>query len=428
MKVLLISANTLTDPYPVYPLGLDYVAKSIEKKHDVRVIDMNYKDHANSLGNIIGNFQPDLIGISIRNIDNTDKVYSTGYIRYYRDFIKTIRSFTDSNIVVGGAGFTIFPEELMSHLEVDYGVIGEGERLILLIDALEKQKDTSNIPGIITPSQKQQYPEPWDKSFQRHFEKKSFTDFYLNKGGMLNLQTKRGCCFRCIYCTYPSIEGSSLRLIEPDEVAEEAWRLQNAGAKYIFITDSVFNTHASHSLAVAQAIQKKGITIPWGAYFAPLKPPKNYYQKLAEAGLKHVEFGTESLSAYQLKMYCKPFQLDHVFEAHEEALAADVHVAHYFILGGPGESMETINETFSNAEQLKKTVLFFFCGMRIYPNTALYDIAIDEGIINQSESLLEPVFYLSKSLSEDWIITYANGKKKAVVTGSSVVSVKKQPI
>ncbi len=79
------------------------------------------------------------------------------------------------------------------------------------------------------------------------------------------------------------------------------------GARYLFITDSAFNADEDHSLAVAGAFRRHGLTIPWGAFFAPMRPPEGFYDVLAEAGLTHAEFGTESLCDPQLKRYGKPF-------------------------------------------------------------------------------------------------------------------------
>jgi len=78
-------------------------------------------------------------------------------------------------------------------------------------------------------------------TISRHFDpEETHTRFYLAYGGMLNLQTKRGCPFHCGYCTYPHIEGGKMRFYDPDEIARSARALQDAGAKYIFITDSAF--------------------------------------------------------------------------------------------------------------------------------------------------------------------------------------------
>jgi len=412
LKVLLVSSNTLTEPYPVYPLGLDYVAAAVADSHEVRIADLNALGGYLPLLKIIGQFGPDVIGISLRNIDNTDSSDPKGFIETYRKLIQAIRSESRALIVLGGSGLTIFPDEIMDALRADYGVIGEGERLALLLDALEKRKDTASIPGVITPANRRPLPAPWHKQFSRNFQADvPHLRYYLENGGILNLQTKRGCHFNCIYCTYPHIEGRRQRLIPPREVAETARRLQQAGAKYLFIADAVFNSDFSHNLAIAREFRRTGLTVPWGAFFAPVKPPEDYFRVMAEAGLTHVEFGTESLSDAVLASYLKPYRVGHILEAHRAAIDAEMHVAHYFLLGGPGETADTLAETLNGVENLNKSVLFFFCGMRIYPHTALYDIAVAEGQIDKDQSLLEPVFYRS-ALATDVILQQV-GKKAA---------------
>jgi radical SAM superfamily enzyme YgiQ (UPF0313 family) len=224
-------------------------------------------------------------------------------------------------------------------------------------------------------------------------------DFYLQHGGMLNLQTKRGCPFNCIYCSYPHIEGRRMRLREPAEIAADAVRRQDAGAKYLFITDSAFNADPAHSLAVAQAFRSKGLSIPWGGFFAPIRLPEGYFDTLAGCGLKHVEFGSESLCDSVLKAYRKPFGVDQVFEAHRLAVGAGLHVAHYFLFAGPGESERTLRTSLANIERLAKTLVFLFCGMRIYPHTELYERAVAEGQIEPHQSLLAPCFYRPPGLT-----------------------------
>ena len=361
MKVLLISANTLTTPYPVYPLGLDYVADAIAADHDIKIVDVNSLGEHGSLGKEIGDYSPDIIGLSLRNIDNADSVNEKGFICEYQQYVKTIRENSNAPLVLGGSGFTLFPSEVMEALGAEYGIIGEGERLALLLEAMEKQEDPARIPGIMTLPEEKAIPDPFDRSFTLNYGPDiSRTRYYLKNGGMLNLQTKRGCTFRCIYCTYPRIEGSHLRLIPPEDVAKNALRLQDSGAKYFFVTDSVFNSDYTHSIEVARAFKSAGVSIPWGAFFAPTKPPEGYYKIMADAGLSHVEFGTESLSANMLKTYKKPFGIKHIFKAHKAAIKAGLFTAHYFLLGGPGEDEDSLNETLSNIAMLNKSVLFFF--------------------------------------------------------------------
>ena len=405
MKVLLVSANTLREPYPVYPLGLDYVAGAIAENHHVQIVDMNSPGGYDSLAAVIKEFSPDVIGLSLRNIDNTDTTDPRGFIGQYRTIVDVIRKHCDARLILGGSGFTIFPAETMKALDADYGVIGEGERLALLLNAIENRKDAGTIPGVVTPEIHKSVPEPWEGKITRRINPNPANlKYYLQNGGMLNLQTKRGCHFKCVYCTYPHIEGHHLRLIDPEETAAAALKLQANGAKYFFITDSVFNADCSHSLAVARAFKKNGVSIPWGAFFAPLKQPEDYFQIMADAGLTHVEFGTDSLSNPVLASYRKPFRDQQVFRTHQTAIDAGLYVAHYFLLGGPGENPQTLRETLTGVGSLEKSALFFFCGMRIYPDTALYDIAVKEGQIAEGRSILEPVFYRSPFIDSDEIV------------------------
>jgi radical SAM superfamily enzyme YgiQ (UPF0313 family) len=405
MKVLLISANTLKIPYPVYPLGLDYVAGALDSRYQSKIIDMNEFASSAELAQALIDYCPDFVGLSIRNIDNTDATNSRGFLADYKGLVRLIRENSRAVLILGGSGFTIFPRELMQALDADYGITGEGEKLPLLLQALENNADVRSLPGIVTKETASVVYEPWDEEIRRRFDPaSSHTNFYLSRGGMLNLQTKRGCPFHCSYCIYPHIEGSRMRFFPPREIAQAARKLQDAGAKFIFITDSAFNASYDHSLDVAQAFIAAGITIPWGGFFAPTTPPPDYFPALAEAGLSHVEFGTEALTDAMLANLQKPFTVKDVFSAHNRALQAGLHIAHYFLLGGPGEDGRTVQETLENVDKLPESVFFFFCGIRIYPHTALYETSLREGQISVDQNLLEPVFYRSIHITDREII------------------------
>lgn len=331
-----------------------------------------------------------MIGISLRNIDNVEINNTHSFLKKYQDLVQTIRKHSKAPIILGGSGFTIFPGKMMELLKADYGIIGEGERLSLLLDHLESGETILDLPGLITVGTQEVFPPPLGTPFKKTGTADRIAQFYITHGGMLNLQTKRGCPYQCIYCTYPHIEGTKLRQISADEVADHAWELEQAGAKYLFITDSVFNSSYTHSLEVARALARKRISLPWGAFLAPTKPPKNYYRILREAGMTHAA-----------------------------ALDAELHVAHYILLGGPGENRETLRETLSNTEKLTKTVLFFFCGIRIYPHTKIYDLTLQEGQIAESDDLLEPVFYQSRFIESQEIFRlvqeHAKGRENWII-------------
>ncbi len=426
MKILLVSPNTFSVPYPVYPIGLDYVAGSVPQEHQVRIADMNVISRE-KLAMLLTEFSPQVIGLSCRNIDNTEAKGPLLFIDTYRELIAWLRARSEAVIVCGGSGFTIMPDEIFAALRPDYGIIGEGERFGLLIAAIAKGQEPAEIPGVISSSSPAEKPPPWDGKLRCAFQVDSLhIRFYTSRGGMLNLQTKRGCSFSCIYCPYPRIEGKKHRLIPPREVARTAKDLQEAGAKYLFITDSAFNSDVPHSLAVARAFRATGISIPWGGFFAPVTLPDDYFTIMADSGLKHVEFGTESLSTAMLENYRKPFQEADVFAAHRSAREAGLHTAHYFLFGGPGESADTVAESLDSIEKLDRATLFFFIGIRIYPGTGIYDIACKEGKISPGMNMLEPVFYEADHINLDDIKTLvasrAGGRPNWIVDPSDTES------
>lgn len=415
MKVLLISANRVLAPYPVYPLGLDYVAGAISQSHQVQRLDINCHADNNETARRIARLAPDIVGISLRNIDNTDALHPESYIPAYQDLITAVRRACEAPIVLGGSGFTLFPHALMTLLEADYGIIGPGEQMAPFLAALAQGESVSDIPGVITRTTVS------DRTIYRTTQSAGISpcppeniDFYMKNGGILNLQTKRGCPFRCVYCSYPRLEGGKMHYRSPADIARDALTRQRAGAKYLFITDSVFNAHPQQSLDVARAFKQAGLTIPWGGYFTPAAMPAGYYDTLAQCGLTHVEFGTESLCDSVLAAYGKPFNVADVFACHRDAVAAGLHVAHFFLFAGPGEDEKTVAASLDNMKRLEKTVLFAFCGMRIYPGTPLYDIALEQEQINPSDPLLKPVYFQSPGITisraADLIEAHADGR------------------
>jgi hypothetical protein len=155
------------------------------------------------------------------------------------------------------------------------------------------------------------------------------------------------------------------------------------------------------------------VGIPWGAFFAPFRPPEGYYRRLAEAGLTHVEFGTESLAPEVLRGYGKRFSPEDVAVAHAAAIEAGLKVAHYFLLGGPGETRETLRRTLDEAERLERSAHFAFCALRVYPGTPMHRRAIDEGQVAPGQSLLEPFFYRPAGLAPEEIVGLVESRVRA---------------
>lgn len=399
MRVLLVSANRVRDPFPVHPIGLDHVAGALAPAHDVRLLDLcplGDAEVAPALAAAVREHAPEAVGLSLRNVDLLDAPGAPPPLDHARAVAAVLRAETGAPLVLGGAGFTLFPAEILAALEADWGVVGEGERARPLVDALAAGADPRGLPGVIGRGQRAAAPAPLGPlaaSQRRLPDRGPALDFYLARGGMLGLQTQRGCRLRCVYCAYPHLEGRAIRPFGVEAVLAEALALEERGARYLVLTDSVFNGSAEHALAVAAAFRRGGLRIPWGGFFAPLPFPPGFYDAMREGGCTHVEFGTESLSAAVLARLHKPFRPEDVLRAHAAARAAGLHVAHFLLPGGPGETAATLEETLDGCEALEGAPLFFFCGVRIYPGTDLWAEAVAAGQLRRDQPLLDPVYW-----------------------------------
>ena len=103
MKIMLISTNTMIDPYPAYPIGLDYVAHAVPPHHEVMIVDLNDLGENRTLAGILSEEQPDLIGLSIRNIDNTEATNVKSFSEGIGDLIRLIRLHTRAKVKIGRA-------------------------------------------------------------------------------------------------------------------------------------------------------------------------------------------------------------------------------------------------------------------------------------------------------------------------------------
>ncbi|MBC8487910.1 MAG: radical SAM protein [Bacteroidetes bacterium] len=413
-KILLISANQFTVPYPVYPLGLSYISSYLQTRlhdYDIRIFDL-VLNNIDELIKSLKKFKPDYIGISLRNIDDVNIYNKESFIINYKNIINEIKKNTKSKIIIGGSGFSIFPETLFEYLKPDFGIYGEGEESFYkLIYSLDNNLDYRNIEGLVYLENNNIILTKRTKYFKNPdfcFEK-NLIDYYWKHSGMLNIQSKRGCPYECVYCTYPLIEGSKVRLLNTDKIIEALSDIYfNKGIDYIFFTDSVFNINNDFNFELAEKIIKNKIAIRWGAYFSLHNLDDKLLILLKKAGLTHIEFGTESICNATLKSYGKPFTVSDIIEKSELCNKLEIDFAHFLILGGYGETEDTLNETYENSKRINRTVFFPFIGMRIYPGTKLHEIAIKEKTIRKDDNLLEPKYYISDKIDISTLKEKAN--------------------
>jgi len=397
-RVLLISSNRCDQPYPVFPLGLTYVDTALRRAgHETRLWD--YQIAGVPLEQVLAEFAPDYIGISCRNVDDIVYQSQETYFDLPAQIIQRVRAMTKCPVVLGGSAFSLYPEKLLELTGANYGVVGEGERAFVELLA---GNELSRVPGLvwrngniitINPCAPL---DPRDIPFAERAP--ALEDFYLQRSLMLNIQTQRGCPLHCCYCTYPLIEGRQPRRRPAADVVAELADLAARGVKHVFIADSVFNTTTAHVTEICEAILQQGVTITWSCFLRPVGLTPELMRLMARAGLTHVEFGSDSFCDPVLREYGKSFTFADILESALNAQAAKVRQAHFLICGGPGETRETLQETFTNSRQLTGAVIFGFAGMRIFPGTALHERALREGVIQSDTDLLSPRYYISASL------------------------------
>jgi radical SAM superfamily enzyme YgiQ (UPF0313 family) len=405
MKILLISVNNETDPYPVAPIGVAYITKALKDKgHNVRILDLCFvEDDYLAVRNILKSFLPDIIGISIRNIDNLTYNKSVFYLPRIRDIVNFIKKYASIPIIVGGSGFSIFPEEVLRYLHLDIGIVGEGETTVsLVVDGIEGGSDIYHIPNLcyINDGKFKRNNMSCDSIFdtldRTFLDNKGYFEF----GGMANIQSKRGCPFKCTYCTYPNIEGNTLRYREPEHIVEE---LKEIKAKYdidyVFFVDDIFNFPEEYASAVCEEIIKNNLKISWTCFATPKGMTRNLAKLMKMAGCKGIEFGTDAGSEKTLEGLGKSFTLDDIAHAIIYCRSVDLPNAHYIIIGGPGEDDSTLAKTFTFFKEIRPTVIIALIGVRIYPNTLIYNKAIEDCIIEEDESLLKPIFYITPNMN-----------------------------
>lgn len=398
-KFFLLSSNLNTDPYPVYPLGMAVVASALKAAgHQIYQYDnLAAGSSTRRLRKTLKAFAPDFVGISIRNIDNVDSFSAERewYLPKIKILVEIIRQETTVPIIVGGPGFSILPEEIIYYIDADYGVVGEGEgTLCELIAQLEEGRFA---PQIIKNNKdllsgKDMAAPHWDKGL---------VNFYIKRSGMINLQTKRGCPHNCNYCTYPTLEGRRLRTKEPGMVVEEIKQTQEMfGIDTIFFTDSIFNDISGHYLTLAEEFLKQELDIRWYGFFRPQGIRAKELNLLKRSGLSAIEVGTDAACDATLAGINKQFTFAEAIEFNNACIKAEIPTAHFIMFGGPDETMATVKEGLKNIQRLKRCVVFAFGGIRIHPDTQIHVRAIKDGILNQKDSLLKPVYYFSPNLDQ----------------------------
>ena len=399
LRCLLIAVNQARTPYPVYPLALACLSGALtDAGHEVEQFDClgQAGNITQKLAKTIDRFKPDLIGISLRNLDSEDSTKTESYLDDAIKIMNQVRQSSSSPVVLGGSAFSLMPERIMDLLEPDWGIAGEGEQLLVdLADSLAKGTH---------PENKLQRSELNNTHWKPLQYNEAICSYYLNWGGILNVQTKRGCPYRCAYCSYPLLEGRQIRARNPEAVVDDVKRLErDFNARYIFFTDSVFNDSTGHYLEICEALIRSGNKLPWTGYFRPARMNRENMNIMKKAGLDAMEVGADCGCDTTLSRMNKGFTFSDVIAFNALAVDYEIPCAHFIMFGGPGENMQTVRESLDNLDKLQSSVLMAFNGIRILPSTGIHEQAVKDEILRPDQDLLAPVYYFSPEIDVESI-------------------------
>lgn len=398
MKILLSSANFCSDPLPVYPLGMSVIAKVLaDAGHSIAQFDpMSHGRDAYKLAaeQRFMDFRPDLIAISIRNIDVADSNDVNAHVlKAFMDVVDCWRSLFDGPIVLGGPGFTMNPKAILANSAADYGVAGEGESAILsLVHDLETGK---------RPPKGTIYSEKAQKISGARYSQ-AIGNFYQEETHTIPIQTKRGCPFHCVYCTYPMLEGHALRMRPVDEViADIRFIKSNFPDSMIYFTDSIFNDPGKRYKPILQAMIEQELQLPWTAFITPFKLDDDDIDLMDKSGLVCADLGVDGSTDATLAGLGKDFTFQQVRHCCSQFLQRKIGVNANAMFGAPGETWDTVRQGIENMLSLEPVYSIVFSGIRLLSGAPIIETARRENKIPKDWDDTKPLYYYAPGIEPE---------------------------
>ena len=418
-KILLINPNLMKPA--VTPVAIDYLAQALEEKgFTTEVLDLAFADDSEKeLERYLGKSEYLLIGITVRNIDDSYFASQDFCLQRTKVLIDQIRGRTEAPLVLGGVGFSIRPESALSYCGVEMGVQGDGEwSLPQLAQTLVEKRGLRNIPGILF-KEKENYHHTPVRYGPLHclcLSHREALDHprYLREGGMVGFETKRGCDQGCIYCADPLSKGRIIRWRNPQDVAAELAHLYQKGVDHFHTCDSEFNLPASHAIEVCKEIVKNRLNekIRWYAYASATPFEEELASWMERAGCVGIDFGVDHGNDQMMRRLGRTHDAAAIEETARLARKHGFALMFDLLLGGPGETRETIRETLELMKRISPDRVGISLGVRLYRGTALARKVFREegfgpenknlhGAIRGNEEMLQPIFYLAAGLGEE---------------------------
>ena len=386
MKILLIQPpprKIVKEDIVVPPLGIAYLAAVIEKQgHSVSIIDAFAEAlDLHSLEDRVKKIAPDLIGITGMTpvIDNAFR--TAGICRRYAKYV-----------VIGGPHVSVAGSKVFEQCpDVDYVIQGEGEiSFPLLVEALERNKDITNVPGVITRDFSN-LPSPLIDELDsipfpaRHLLPNERYRYILSSGKVTTMFTSRGCPYHCVFCD-KAVFGSKWRARSAANVLDEIELVRrDYGIDSIIFYDDLFTLDKKRVLEICQGIIDRELKIEWKCEGRVNLAEKETLTLMKKAGCSMIAYGVESGNQKGLDYLNKGTTVEQIRNAFELTKRAGIRPMAYFVLGIPVETYDDELRTIDFAKEIKPAYAQFSV-LSPVPGTKLYDDAVRMGWYKEVEA------------------------------------------
>lgn len=417
MRVLLVATNREKSPFPVSPVGVLAVAgAALAAGHAVEFVDLMFeRAPVRRLRAALRARDHDVVALGIRNLDNCFWAAPRHFFDDVRVLVEATRAATRAPLVLGGSGFSVEPQGWLSRLDVDYGVVGEGEAaFVALLDAIAAGHAADGIPGVTSRADLARRQRETGRripaiptSFVPDIERLAppahhLLDYgpYVRRGGFVSVQAKRGCAFKCEYCVYPQLEGTRYRNRPVEAIVDEiADVVRTQGVGQFFFADSVFNTPRAHTLELCRALARRRLDVRWMAYTNSARFDDELAHAMVAAGCLGIEFGLDAVTDRMLHAWRKPFRQRDVRRSLAACRDAGLPAAVHLLFGGPGETIADVVESQRFLDDCAPVdAVFASLGVRIYQGAPIVRTACAEGVIDEDADLFFPTWYVSPGL------------------------------
>ncbi len=386
-NILLINPVGMDPAVP--PVGLEYVAESLlDHGYHVRLLDLSVEaTPEEAVAREFAADRWDAVGITVRNIDDILVHVQQYFLPQIARLVARVRRHSSAPVILGGAGFSIQPAEILEAVGADYGVAGCGVPALRTL--LSRLAQGAAAPGEILREEPKEY---LDRSFRRRF---ADLRAYQANDVAVGVHTVGGCTMQCLYCTYPEISGHRIKKRDPEKVIDEVENLVDQGIQEVFFSDSMFNIDRHHAQRICERLAARDLPVSWHSFFNPRADlfTAELLDVMLRSGLTTVQLGIDSGSDSILETLNKGFGSDDIAQATRLCQDRGVPTSFSVLFGAPGETPETIAQTFALIDELAPDYVDVELGVRIYKPTPLARLAEREGVVDPEDPLCAPTYY-----------------------------------